>query len=214
MAFDPNDADAKKAIKDAVEAAVTEATSGLVAKNQELIGKLKKATKDAQIDPGEHQALQAELDVTQAKLTEAMKAAKTATTEAERIKKAYESESKVAHNLLVENGLSVALLEAGVKNPAYQKAAKAMLAGQVVLTADGETRVAKVGDKLLAEFIKAWAVSDEGKAFVDAPGNSGGGAHGGGAGDSHLKTLTRAIFDGLTETAKMEHIKTGGTVTA
>ena len=214
MAFDPNDAESKKAIKEAVEAAVTEATTGLVAKNQELIGKLKKATKDAQIDPADHQALQAELDAAQTKLTEALKAVKESTKEAEKIKKAYETESKVAHNLLVENGLSVALLEAGVKNPAYQKAAKAMLAGQVVLTADGENRVAKMGDKLLAEAVKAWAVSDEGKAFVDAPGNAGGGATGGGQGNSHLKTVTRAIFDGLSDVAKMDHIKAGGQVIA
>jgi hypothetical protein len=213
MAVDLNDQEVKKAIKDAVEAAVTEATVGLQAKNTELLGKLKKATKDAQIDPAEHQALQAELDATTAKLTEANKAVKLATTESEKIKKAYENESKVAHNLLVENGLSVALLEAGVKNPAYQKAAKAMLAGQVVLTADGENRIAKVGDKPLAEFIKSWAVSDEGKAFVDAPANGGGGASGGGSNGGGAKTLLMSAFEALAPAAKMEFIKTGGTIT-
>ena len=214
MAFDPNDSEAKKAIKEAVEAAVNEATAGLVAKNQELLGKLKKATKDAQIDPAEHQPLQAELDATQAKLTDAIKAANTATTEAEKIKKAYETESKVAHNLLVENGLTTALLEAGVKKPAYQKAAKAMLAGQVVLTADGENRIAKVGDKLLADFVKTWATSDEGKAFVDAPGNSGGGAQGGGTGGADQKTIARAAFEALDGAKRMEFIKAGGQITA
>ena len=182
MAYDPKDLDTKAALKAAIEEAVAEATTGLVAKNTELLGKLKKATKDAQIDPAEHAALQAELDATQVKLTDALKAAKTATTEAEKIKKAYENESKVAHRLLVDNGLSVALLEAGVKKPAYQKAAIAMLAGQVVLTADGENRIAKVGDKLLKDFVAEWSKSDEGKAFVDAPVNTGGGAQGGGDG--------------------------------
>jgi hypothetical protein len=210
MAFDVNDPDTKAAVK----AAIDEAITGLQAKNTELLGKLKKATKDAQIDPAEHQALQAELDATTAKLTEAVKLAKTATTEAEKIKKAYETESKVAHNLLVENGLSSALLEAGVKNPAYQKAAKAMLAGQVVLTADGENRVAKMGDKLLAEAVKAWAVSDEGKAFVDAPTNSGGGAHGGGNGTPEAKTMARTAFEALGEVKRMEFIKSGGQLTA
>lgn len=183
MAVDLNDPEVKKAIKEAAEAAITEATTGLQAKNTELLAKLKKATKDAQIDPAEHQALQAELDATQGKLTDALKLAKTATTEAEKIKKAYETESKVAHNLLVENGLSNALLEAGVKKPSYLKAAKAMLAGQVVLTADGENRIAKIGDKLLKEAVAEWSKSDEGKAFVDAPVNGGGGAHGGGNGN-------------------------------
>ena len=74
MAFDPNDADVKAAIK----AAVDEAVAGLQTKNAELLAKLKKATKDAQIDPSEHAALQSELDATQAKLAEAVKAAKAA----------------------------------------------------------------------------------------------------------------------------------------
>lgn len=214
MAFDKNDPEVKAAIKEATEAAITEATAGLVTKNQELLGKLKKAQKDATIDPADHAALQAELDAIQTKLADALKATKEATKEIEKLKKQCETESKVAHNLLVENGLTMALLEAGVKKPAYQKAARAMLACQVVLTADGENRVAKVGDKTLAEFVKEWAVSDEGKAFVDAPGNIGGGALGGGDGQTHLKTLTRAIFDGLSDTARMEHIKAGGQVTA
>ena len=148
--------------------------------------------------------MQSELDATQTKLTEALKAAKTANTEADKIKKAYETESKVAHNLLVENGLSNALLEAGVKKPSYLKAAKAMLAGQVVLTADGENRIAKIGDKPLADFIKTWATSDEGKSFVDAPANSGGGAQGGGNGGGDVKTMTRSAFEALTPAAKLE----------
>jgi hypothetical protein len=214
MAFDSNDPEAKKAIKEAADAAVAEATAGLVAKNQELLGKLKKAQKDATIDPADHAALQAELDSAQGKLTEANKLLKVATTESEKVKKAYEAESKVTHNLLVETGLTTALLEAGVKKPVYQKAAKAILAGQVVLTAEGETRIAKVGDKPLAEFVKAWAVSDEGKAFVDAPANSGGGAHGGGNGTPEAKTMARTAFEALGEVKRMEFIKSGGQLTA
>ena len=84
----------------------------------------------------------------------------------------------------------------------------------VVLTADGENRIAKVGDKPLAEFVKAWAVSDEGKAFVDAPGNSGGGAHGGGSGGGEVKTMARAAFDALAESKRMDFIKAGGQLTA
>jgi hypothetical protein len=213
MVVEITEAELKAKIKEAVDAATEEAVEGLKKKNSELIGKLKAAQKDSAIDPAEHQALQAELDATTAKLTEANKAVKLAITESEKIKKAYENESKVAHNLLVENGLSVALLEAGVKNPAYQKAAKAMLAGQVILTADGENRIAKVGDKPLAEFIKFWAVSDEGKAFVDAPANGGGGASGGGNNGGGAKTMPMPAFEALAPTAKMEFIKTGGTIT-
>ena len=196
MPIDLKDPEVKAAIKaavdSAVETAVTEAVDGLKAKNIELLGKLKKAQKDATIDPADHAALQAELDANQAKLAATEKELKTIKTEADKIKKAYDAESKVAHNLLVDTGLSTALLEAGVKKASYLKAAKAMLAGQVVLTAEGENRIAKVGDKPLAEFVKTWAATDEGKAFVDAPGNAGGGAAGGagGGGDADLSKLS------------------------
>ena len=214
MAFDPNDPEAKKAIKEAAEAAVAEATAGLQAKNTELLVKLKKATKDAQIDPADHAALQQELEATQAKLAEATKLAKTAQTEAEKYKKAHETESQVAHRLLVDNGLSEALLAAGVKKPAFQKAAKAILAGQVVLTDENGNRIAKVGDKPLAEFVKGWAASDEGKHFVDAPANGGGGAQGGATGAAGGKTMTRTAFEALDAASRMTFTKDGGTLTA
>jgi hypothetical protein len=177
MAYDPNDADTKAAVAKDIE----EAIAGLQTKNTELLAKLKKAQKDATIDPADHAALQAELDATTAKLAEATKALKTATTEAEKAKKAYETESQVAHRLLVDNGLTEALTAAKVK-PEYQKAAKALLAGQVVLVAEGDKRIAKVGDKALADFVTEWAKGEEGKHFVAAPGNGGGGAPGGGDG--------------------------------
>ena len=211
------EAELKKKIKEAVDAAtdiaVEEAVNGLKAKNTELLGKLKKAQKDATIDPADHAALQADLDANETKLAQAVKDLKAVTTENEKIKKSYETESKVAHNLLVETGLSTALLESGIKNPSYLKAAKAMLAGQVVLTTDGDERVAKVGDKPLAEFVKEWAASDEGKTFVDAPGNAGGGAGGGACGAGSGKTMTRTAFEALDPTAKVTFSKEGGSLT-
>jgi hypothetical protein len=203
MAFDPNDPETKKALKEAVEAAIEDATSGLVEKNRELLGKLKKAQKDATIDPADHAALQTELETTQAKLKEAEKVAKTATTEAEKHKKSYEGESKVVHDLLVDNGLSTALLENGIKNPVYLKAAKALLASQVILTAEGDKRIAKVGDKSLTDFIKTWAGSDEGKSFVAAAVNNGGGASGGHSGDNNTGDLSK-----LSPEARLNAINT------
>ena len=193
MAFDANDKETKAALAKAVKDAVDEAVTGLQAKNTELLGKLKKAQKDATIDPADHASLQAELDETETKLATALKEAKTATKAADDAKKALEGESKVAHNLLVDNGLSDALIANGVKKASYLKAAKAMLAGQVILTSDGDDRIAKVGDKLLKDFVKEWAASDEGKAFVDAAVNSGGGADGGaegGASDADLSKMS------------------------
>ena len=209
MAFDPNDAEVKAAIK----AAVDEAVAGLQAKNTELLAKLKKATKDAQIDPSEHAALQSELDATQAKLAEATKALKAANTEAEKFKKAYESESKLTHRLLVENGLTDALTKAGVTNPVHLRAAKAMLSGQVQLVAEGDNRIAKVGDKALADYVGEWAKGEEGKYFVAAQQNGGGGAPGGAGKGGNVKSLTRTAFDGLDVAAKSKFIADGGTVT-
>ena len=209
MAFDPNDADAKAAIK----AAVDEAVAGLQAKNTELLAKLKKATKDAQIDPAEHAALQSELDATQAKLADATKALKAANAEAEKVKKAYESESKLTHNLLVENGLTDALTKAGVTNPVHLRAAKAMLSGQVQLVAEGDNRIAKVGEKPLADYVGEWAKGEEGKYFVAAQQNGGGGAPGGAGKGGNVKSLTRTAFDGLDVAAKSKFIADGGTVT-
>lgn len=178
MAFDPKDPDAIKAIKEAVDAAVSEATNGLVEKNKELLGKLKKAQKDATIDPDEHAALQSQLEETQNKLREIEKINKTLTADVDKYKKNYEGESKVVHDLLVDNGLSSALLANGVKKPAFLNAAKALLAGKVTLISEGDKRIAKVGDKVLADFIKEWAGTDEGKSFVDAAVNNGTGALG------------------------------------
>ena len=209
MAFDPNDAEVKAAIK----AAVDEAVAGLQAKNTELLAKLKKATKDAQIDPAEHAALQSELDATQAKLADATKALKAANAEAEKVKKAYESESKLTHNLLVENGLTDALTKAGVTNPVHLRAAKAMLSGQVQLVAEGDNRIAKVGDKALADYVGEWAKGEEGKYFVAAQQNGGGGAPGGAGKGGNVKSLTRTAFDGLDVAAKSKFIADGGTVT-
>jgi len=190
------DAGVKAAIKEAAEAAAEEATTGLVAKNTELLGKIKKLQKDATIDPADHAALQQELSETETKLAEANKALKTATKAADDSKKLYDTEAGVTHNLLVDNGLNAALLENGVKNATYLKAAIALMKGQVTLEADGDNRVAKVGDKPLAEYIKTWAGTDEGKAFVDAPGNAGGGAPGGAGGGE-----AKGKFEDITDPA-------------
>jgi hypothetical protein len=184
MAIDLNDSEVKAAIKAAADAAVSEATAGLLAKNQELLGKVKKLQKDAAIDPAEYQALSEAKDTAEAKLAEALKTVKQATAQEEKDRKALEAETGYVSKLLVDNGLTEALLKAGVK-PEMSKAVKAMLAGQVSLKVEGDKRLAVVGDKALGDFVTEWAQSDEGKHFVAAPANKGGGAQGGGGEASH-----------------------------
>lgn len=210
--LDMNDAETKKAVKEAIDAAIAEATSGLVAKNQELLGKLKKAQKDSTIDPAEYQSLQDTLSATESKLAEALKAAKTAANQAEKDRKALETESQYVSKLLIDNGLNDALIKSGVR-PEMSKAVKALFSSQVALKADGDKRNAMVGDKPLFEAIDEWAKSDEGKYFISAPANQGGGANGGGNGKGNSKTMMRAAYEGLDASSKMEFVKSGGTLT-
>jgi hypothetical protein len=87
-----------------------------------------------------------------------------------------------------------------VTNPINLKAAKAMLAAQVNIVTEGDKRIAKVGDKLLADHLKEWSATDEGKHFVSADNNSGGGGHGSKGTEGIKKenlTSTQKIAEGL-----------------
>ncbi|TWI69051.1 hypothetical protein IP91_00116 [Pseudoduganella lurida] len=178
FAYDPDDADTKAALK----AAVDEAVAPVLAKNKELLGEVKKAKRGAEIDPAEHERLETELDATKAQLADVNKQLKTANKAAEDAGKALDGERGFTQSLLVDQGLSAALLETGVKNPAHLKAAAALLKTSnkiEIVAGDDGTRSAQVGGKPLAEFVKGWAAGDDGKAFVSAPVNTGGGAAGG-----------------------------------
>jgi hypothetical protein len=131
-------------------------------------------------------------------------------TDAETFKKLAESEQGYSSKLLIENGLNDALSQAGVK-PEFLKAAKAMIGAQVQLKQDGDNRLAVVGEKGLSDFVGEWSKSDEGKHFVSAPQNSGGGAQGG-KGQGGNKQVSRQDFDSMNPTQRMEHAKTGGTI--
>ncbi|WP_338762021.1 hypothetical protein [Massilia sp. METH4] len=165
-----------------IAAAVEAATSGLKAKNSELLAKVRKLQAGDTIDPAEYERLEAERDSLKAELGKAQKAAKDATTTAEKLTKELDTERAYASAQLIDGGLVSALTEAGVKNPALLKAAQALLKGSAkveVTTGENGARVATVDGKPLGDFVKGWAGSDEGKAFVAAAPNAGGGAAGG-----------------------------------
>jgi len=163
-----------------IDEMIATATQGLVTKNKELLGKLSDAKKGATIDPAEHAKLEEQVAKLESDLAIATKANKTTLGDLDKIRKAHESESEFTKRLLVDNGLVDALTKAGVTNPVNLKAAKAMLKDGVTLIIDGDTRKAMLGDKELNDGILAWAGSDEGKHFIAAPSNSGGGAQGSG----------------------------------
>jgi hypothetical protein len=166
-------------IKDAIAAAVEDATRGLKDKNTELLGKLKKAQQGQQIDPADYAALEAERDDLKAKLTDANKSATKALKDAEAAAKRAADLDSAFNNSLKEAALTEALTKANVTNPAYIKAAKAVLAAQANVVEENGARIVKAGDKALADYITEWAGSDEGKHFVTAPDTNGGGAQGG-----------------------------------
>lgn len=202
----------KKAIDAAVAKAVEDATQPLIAKRDELLGEVKKLRKGAEIKPEDMEALETQIETLKTDLSKATKEAKTLKADLDRAQNDHKTEAAFTQKLLVDNGLTEALVSVGVKEPAHLKAVKAMLASQVQIVADGDNRVAKVGDKALADFAKEWAASDEGKHFVSAPVNSGGGAQGGGGGGG-VKTMKRSQFEALDAAGKAQFSKDKGVLT-
>jgi len=74
--------------------------------------------------------------------------------------------------------------------PEYMDAVVALLSPLATLKAEGDSRVAVVGDKPLTDYVSEWAKSDKGKHYVSAPDNKGGGANGG-AGEAHAEGLEK-----------------------
>lgn len=218
MAYDPKDPADKKIVDDAVAAALAEAAdehetaiTGLKAKNTELLGKLKDAREGKGADPAEAARLEAELDKVLGELKTERKALATVTKERDTFKAQAESESGFSTKLLVENGLTAALVGAGVKKE-FMPAVTAMLSGKVTIKQDGDTRAAVVGDKSLGDFVKEWSQGADGKHYIAAEANSGGGANGGKAGGSG-KTMKRADYDAADANTRAAHFAEGGTLT-
>jgi hypothetical protein len=199
-------------VKDAIAAAVAEETKGLKGKNDELLGKIKKLQQGQTITPEELAAVEAERDDWKAKASEATKAAAKAAKDKEVSDKRAADNEAAMSRLVVDNGLSDALIKAGVTNPVHQKAAKALLREQVALADENGSKVAKVGDKALSDYITEWAGSDEGKHFVTAPDTSGGGSRGGQRVNAGGKAISRAQFDALDPVARAAHFSEGGSV--
>ena len=84
-----------------------------------------------------------------------------------------------------DQSLAQSLQAAGITEPAFVKAATAMLAGNVKLGEDGSAYVeTAMGPKVLGDYVKAWAAG-EGAAFVSPP--KGGGAKSGAGGQPQKK---------------------------
>lgn len=164
--------------KAAVAEAIADEVKGLKAKNDELIAKNKKLQAGATISPEDLAAVESERDQFKQQATEATKSAKKAADAADAATKRAEAAEASRTKLIADSALAEALAKAGVTGPAYQKAAKALLGPQVQVIAEGDSHIAKLGDKALSDAITEWAGSDEGKHFVTAPDMSGSGSQG------------------------------------
>lgn len=188
-----------------LQAKVAELTESLQAQaeaNNGLRADLKKAKAELQkgqtIDPSEFNAVQSENEALKTKLSTFEKDIKKIASERDTALKTLETESQVTVNMQRERDLTEALSAIGVTNAINLKAAKAMLAAQVQVVTEGDKRVTKVGDKLLSEHLKEWGATDEGKHFISAANNTGGGASGGSSGGSkEPMTSTQKIAAGL-----------------
>jgi hypothetical protein len=186
----------------------------LTAKNNELIGEIRKAK--GGLSAEESARIAGDLDAAKAENIKLANALKKATDSQAAIAK--ESETKLAEKsakiqkMLRDEGLVKGLIEAGVKNPAHLKATAAMLRDVVEVDEDKGEAFATVNGirRPLGEFIKGWAESDEGKAFIEAPVNSGAGASGGVGKAPAGGMMKRDAFEQLTPDAQREFIKGGG----
>lgn len=115
------------------------------------------------------------------------------TLEAERDdwKTRFEAERGTSLRNALDRDLTDALNGAGVTNPAFAKAARTMLAGDVKIGDDGKPFVeTDMGPMALADHVKRWAAG-EGKDFVTPA--AGGGAKGGknGTGPVNAETFVK-----------------------
>ena len=232
-AYDATDADTIVAVQAAVDAALEAERErhegeieGLKNKNKDLVERLRKARAGGDVDTGEVERLERELEETSGKLRTAEADLRQVRRDLTRVegerdtaRTNLEAETAFSRNLTVENGLTAALVEANVA-PHFMEAAKALLTKQgVTVKVDGTDRTA-VGpnDKPLGEFVKEWAASEAGKHYIAAPNNGGGGANNanasGGGGTkkisemtevertAHYNAIGQAAFDAQVESEK------------
>jgi hypothetical protein len=109
-----------------------------------------------------------------------------------------------------DRSLDEALASAGITNPTFQKAARALLAPQVKVDGDRAIIETDMGPMALQEHVKRW-VASEGSAFVTPP--SGGGAKGNTAG-SMSNTISRDDFEAMDPASRMSAIREGKTIAA
>lgn len=216
-------AEDKTFTKDELDAAVTAAVEkatgdvdGLKAKVDEVIGENKKLKADLRktqdIKPEDVAALEHQVEELTAKLTAAEKAAKDATTAAEKATKALETEQGAARGYAIDAELASAMTELRVV-PELAEGFKSWKRGDLKAeVVDGKYVVTSKDGKPLGEYFKTSLTADQAKYWTIAPTNSGGDSRGGENKGGGGKTATRAAFDAMDQGARSAFSKEGGTV--
>ena len=143
------------------------------AKNAELLAEVKKEKqKSREVDVDAYHKALDELDNVKAENAKLSGELKLKAKDSEKLLAQLGEKDGALQKLIIDDGLTNALTSAGVV-PELMPAVKALLRSQAQL----KDNQAVINDKPLAEFMTEWATTD-GKAYIKAPTNSGGGAGG------------------------------------
>ena len=104
--------------------------------------------------------------------------------------------------------LQKAMAEANIAK-AFMPAVEAMMSQKIKV----EGLDVFLDEKPVSVALRDWANSEDGKHFVQASSNSGGGANTKAGGGNATKTVPRAQFDGMSQGERAAFVKDGGKVT-
>ena len=145
----------------------------LLSKNRELLSELKTArTKNKEIDIDAYYKTLDELDSLKSENSKLSNELNKKSKEFDGLSNTLLEKDNFLKNLTLENSLNDHLTKAGVK-PEFMNAAKALLKNQASVSDNNVL----IGDKNIADYMTEWSASD-GKVFIAAPANNGGGATG------------------------------------
>lgn len=169
-------------------------------KNRELIVENRKLnSKNKELDFDTYNKVIEENDLLKSDLTKIKNELGLKTKEFDNISNKLNEKESYLKNLTLENSLNEHLSKIGVK-PEYMTAAKALLEKNAKVDENGVL----IGDKNISDFIHEWS-NNEGKIFINAPANSGGGATGSNGTGASVQKRSE-----MTHAQKGEYIKANG----
>lgn len=127
--------------------------------------------------------------------------------ELEKLKAQLSEKDELVTKHVKEATLQRAMTEANVSKP-FVPAVMAMMRDRIKVEG-GEVYL---DEKPVNDALKEWANSDEGKHYVAAAQNSGGGSNTAKGGDAKAKQIARSDFDAMSHAERHEAVKSGAKV--